>query len=180
MGDEDSSFPVPKVNLRRFELECDVLVDYMQAMADRDPKPVCFFDGSLVISFAAQMRPEFRDRYIRAVQALLIASETNRVPLVGYVDTSRSKDLVSMLGCLKNLTARPHISDSALLRSQMRWGDRTEAFICARNDACSSGTMIGTYQAGAFPLCGTADNSRQICPPGCWRMGCWKVVDVVR
>lgn len=135
VGDEDSSFPVPKVNLRRFELECDVLVDYMQAMADRDPKPVCFFDGSLVISFAAQMRPEFRDRYIRAVQALLIASETNRVPLVGYVDTSRSKDLVSMLGCLKNLTARPHISDSALLRSQMRWGDRTEAFICARNDS---------------------------------------------
>jgi hypothetical protein len=185
VGDEDSSFPVPKVNLRRFERECDVLLDYMQAMADHNPKPVCFFDGSLVISFAAQMRPELRDHYIRAVRALLITSETTRVPLVGYIDTSRSKDLVSMLGCLKGFTTRPHISDSALLRGQMRWGDRTEAFVCARNDSLfERNDDQDYYERGHFLyLKTTAENapSRLDLPAWLLEDGLLdQVVDVVR
>ena len=31
-------------------------------------------------------------------------------------------------------TVAPTISDGALLRRQMSWGDRTEAFVCARDD----------------------------------------------
>ncbi len=132
---ERQAFPDQLVNARRFELECQVLADYMRAHADAETKPVCFFDGSLVISFAAQMRPAMQRRYIRSILDLLDASENSRVPLVGYIDTSYATDLVTMLKWLNvEATAPQHLSDGGLLRSLMKWGDRTEALECARDD----------------------------------------------
>lgn len=132
---ERQTFPDQLVNARRFELECLQLAAYMRAHAEDPVKPVCFFDGSLVISFAAQMRVEMQRRYIGAIQELLAASEDSRVPLVGYIDTSYATDLISMLQHLHGDGARPQrLSDGGLLRPLMDWGARTEAFQCARND----------------------------------------------
>ena len=132
---ERQAFPDQLVNARRFELECQVLAEYMRSHADAERKPVCFFDGSLAISFAAQMRPAMQRRYIGCIRDLLDASETSRVPLVGYIDTSYATDLVHMLRWL-NVEAHPpqRLSDGGLLRPLMRWGDRTEALQCARDD----------------------------------------------
>ncbi len=132
---ERQTYPDQLVNARRFELECQQLAAYMRAHAQDPVKPVCFFDGSLVISFAAQMRVEMQRRYIGCILDLLNASEESRVPLVGYIDTSYATDLVSMLRWLNADLARPQrLSDGGLLRPLMRWGDRTEAFACARED----------------------------------------------
>lgn len=133
-GDAGGGFPDLEINARRFELECEVLSSAMRRMAGRQPPPVCFFDGSLVISFAAQMRPERQRRYLLAVRSLLEASETTGVPLIGYVDTSYARDLVAMLRAARREPSAPGIHDALLLRSRMAWGDRSEALVCARDD----------------------------------------------
>ncbi|HHX63496.1 MAG TPA: DNA double-strand break repair nuclease NurA [Chloroflexi bacterium] len=150
--DGTRTFPDLQVSLRRFELECQTLVDYMRRRAGHRPRPVCFFDGSLIISFAAQMRPELQRAYLNAVLTLLDTSEETRVPLVGFVDTSAATDLVSMLRYLCGEADQPRISDSVLLRSRMRWGDRSEAFICARDDRMfeRANEELNYYQRVAF------------------------------
>jgi hypothetical protein len=143
--DAGSSFPNLRVNLRRFELECETLAARMGRLRGDAPRALCFFDGSLVISFAAQMRPEYRHAYVRAIRGLLDASEATRVPLVGYIDTSYATDLVSMLRWAARdagMSETPHISDGALLRDRMAWGDRTEALECARDDALSTTSLF--------------------------------------
>jgi hypothetical protein len=133
--DQDTfGFPDWRVNARRFVQECKKLVEMMQAARDAPVRPVCFFDGSLVVSFVQHMLPERQRLYLNAVTALLTASETYRVPLVGYVDTSYANDLAAMLDALAGRPTRQRVSDGALLRSRMKWGDRTAAYVCARDD----------------------------------------------
>ncbi len=129
-----SQFPDWHVNLRRFQMECRAVVEYIQAHAGADPAPLCFFDGSLVVSFAQHMRPNLRRAYVDAVTAMLRASQTSRVPLVGYIDTSFARDLVAMLAPLYRLPPAPRLSDGALLRPRMQWGDRCQVYLCARDD----------------------------------------------
>lgn len=137
LADEDEEivgFPDWRVNVRRFLLECEKLVEAMEASRDAAVKPVCFFDGSLVVSFVQHLLPERQRLYVNAVLDLLKTSEKCRVPLVGYVDTSYANDLAAMLDALTGRKAQRRISDGALLRRRMAWGDRTVAFACARDD----------------------------------------------
>jgi len=133
--EEMSGFPDWRVNARRFILECEKLAEMMQDACSAAVKPVCFFDGSLVVSFVQHMLPERQKRYVEAVTALLDASEECRVPLVGYIDTSHANDLVAMLDVLARRRTRQRISDGWLLRSRMGWGDRSVAYVCARDDS---------------------------------------------
>ena len=131
---EDSGFPDWRVNWRRFEMEIERLVAYMQANAGTQPQPLCFFDGSLVVSFAQHMRPERQRLYVGAIVRLLDTSEQTGVPLVGYVDTSYANDLTVMLAHLSGLSLGGRVSDAGLLRPRMGWGDRTQVYVCARDD----------------------------------------------
>jgi hypothetical protein len=133
-NEEISGFPDWRVNARRFILECEKLIEVMQVARDDAVKPVCFFDGSLIVSFVQHMLPERQRLYVDVVMRLLAVSEECRVPLVGYVDTSYANDLAAMLDALTKRRTRQRISDGALLRSRMGWGDRTAAYICARDD----------------------------------------------
>jgi hypothetical protein len=132
------SFPDLQVNVRRFELECRVIVEFMRRTTAEGPpngqRPLCIFDGSFAISFAAQMRGDLQKRYVGAVREMLAVSEETRVPVVGYVDGSHARDLAWMLHWLAPETAQPAVGDAALLRPLMRWGDRSEALQCARDD----------------------------------------------
>ncbi|MBN1250286.1 MAG: DNA double-strand break repair nuclease NurA [Anaerolineae bacterium] len=137
LGEDDSgghAFPDWRVNLRRFAGECEHMMGWMAHFRDAARKPVCFFDGSLILSFVQQMRPERQRQYIKALKALLATSETLRVPLVGYIDSSQASDLLSMLIALTGRRGSRDLSDGALVRQRMAWGDRTTAWICARND----------------------------------------------
>lgn len=138
LGDSSAggaAFPDWRVNMRRFRGECKTLLTLMESYQNAATKPICFFDGSLILSFAGQMQPARQRHYIQAVMDLLDASERYRVPLVGYVDTSYAKDLVSVLEVLLGRGLGKRVSDGALLRSRMGWGDRTTAFSCARDDS---------------------------------------------
>ncbi len=130
-----SSEPVDRrVNLRRFELETRRLIEYIQAQAGSEACLV-FFDGSLVATFAEPFEAEIRNQYVACLRQLLQASETYRVPLVGYIDTSYARDLVGMLQGLYHLPEATAIHDAQLLSPlcKERWGDRTPLFRCQRS-----------------------------------------------
>jgi hypothetical protein len=131
------------VHLRRFELEVRTLVARMEHHArqrkatGREAPVVAFCDGSLIVSFALKMPPQYRRRYVDASRLLLQASEATRIPLVGYIDTSYARDIVTMLGVLHTgepLPSTQGIHDALLWNRELSWGDRTPAFISARDD----------------------------------------------
>lgn len=120
-----------QVNFRRFQMEIDRLVQYMEEHANREDCLV-FFDGSLVGTFADAFDRDLKLRYVQCLLTLLRTSQTCRVPLVGYVDTSRARDLVAMLQTLFQLSESPIVSDAGLVNKVMEWGDRTPLFRCDR------------------------------------------------
>lgn len=127
------------VHLRRFELEARTLAERMRfhAAQGRAGRTVALCDGSLIVSFAVKMQPAYRDRYVQAARLLLRASEEYRVPLVGYIDTSYARDVVTMLQSLAGddpLPSSRGVHDAMLWRHSLDWGDRTPAFISARDD----------------------------------------------
>lgn len=134
-GEDDAfGFPDWRVNQRRFVGECQQLIALMEAAADSPRRMVCFLDGSLIVSFVQHMLPERQLEYIGAIKGLLDASERCRIPLVGYVDTSYANDLAAMLDTLGGRRTTRRISDGALFRQKLMWGDRTTAHVCARRD----------------------------------------------
>lgn len=120
-----------RVNMRRFQLETERLIQYME---DRAGWGDClaFLDGSLVVTFAEAFDDATRKHYINCVLRLLQASETYRIPLVAYIDTTYARDLTLMLQRLANLPEAPTLHDAPLLGKFMKWGDRTPLFRCRR------------------------------------------------
>jgi len=127
-----------RVNLRRFEMECDRIVQYMEEHAGSQ-SCLAFFDGSLIATFAEAFDEETRNFYVRCIRSVLQASEDYRVPVIGYVDTSSARDLTEMLQRLCQLPESKTIHDAQLLnraKNQMQWGDRTPIFLSQRPGIC--------------------------------------------
>ena len=137
--DDDRVISEQQVNLRRFELEIESLratMEKLSAPGGDDAKlAVAFFDSSLVISFADRLQGEAQERHVRAMLELLRSSEKTGVPVVGYVDGSRSRDLVHMAASLFKLNDAEKIHDAWLVDSRLTWGARTPMFVCARGGA---------------------------------------------
>ena len=139
---EAISFSTQIVNLRRFELEAQTLVRRMEHHArTQRGKPsasvVGLYDGSLIVSFALKMPPHYRHRYVQASRKLLMTSRDTGVPLVGYIDTSYARGVVTMLAGLSdsdNLYQTRGVHDALLWQNALAWGDRSPAFISARED----------------------------------------------
>ncbi|ASC70657.1 hypothetical protein XM38_015970 [Halomicronema hongdechloris C2206] len=120
-----------RVNIRRFELEIERLIEYMQTY----PCPqrcLVFFDGALVVTFAEAFDADSRDAYVKAMTRLLAVSAETRVPLVGYVDTSYARDLTTLVQHQAALPECDAIHDAQLLNPLMNWGDRTALYRCDR------------------------------------------------
>ncbi len=131
----NSGEPVDRrVNMRRFQMETERLVEYIAANSN-STRHLVFLDGSLVATFARGFEPEVREFYIKCLVRLLRASETHRVPLVAYIDTSYAQDLTTMLQTLFELPKSDSIHDAQLLNAVgMQWGDRLSLFQCQRAD----------------------------------------------
>lgn len=139
-GEEEGDFPDWQVNQRRFVLECEQIVALMEQFAadGLGVAPLCLFDGSFIISFAGQMRPGRAGKYVQAVRTLLAASKRLAIPLVGFVDSSGSRDVVMLVNTVAGPPYMSSMTDGGLFASLLpRWGDRTPFFICARNDPLS-------------------------------------------
>ncbi len=182
--EEAGGYPDARVNRRRFQGECRRLVASMEAHRSDEPRPVCFFDGSLIVSFAQHMDQDAQADYVQAVSELLDTSERTGVPLVGYVDTSYASDLAAMLDTIYSQPEGGRVADGAFLRPLLAWGDRTPAWICARRDNVAPLQGAKYYDRVAFVyLKTTADN-----PPARLDLPRWlleageldRVLDVVR
>lgn len=152
LGDEiddlENGYPEWRVNQQRFVGECRRICLLMEQLAAEAPvrRPLLFFDGSLVVSFVGQLRPSRADAYLKAVQEMLETSRRLRVPLVGFVDSSMSRDLVTLVN---HVVGPPHLSlsDGALLHRLLpAWGDRSPLFACARPDILSRQGMAPFYK----------------------------------
>jgi hypothetical protein len=136
------------IGLRRFALELRVLSEFMERKrgwrARGERVPVALFDGTLLIS-STQIRTEsnFPAKYIEAVAAAVGVSRATEVPIIGFVDQSYARDIVSLLDALAGeahrsalvydaqvLHARSGHDASAPLLSA--WGDRTVFCLCRR------------------------------------------------
>jgi len=166
-GGDDESVATQIVNQVRFVKECERL-RLLMAEQDESPDeqwPLSFFDGSFIISFAGKIDETRASHYIIAIRELLDKSRELLSPLIGFVDSSRSRDLVSMLNALVNNApaGADHtgadssaiggitISDGLLLEGALeKWGDRTPLFVCARNDGLSSTDRAGFYKDIVF------------------------------
>ncbi len=178
LGEEDNSdggdFPNWRVNQVRFVRECEKLCDLMEAYANRpyEQRPLCFFDGSFAISFAGQLRPERARPYLRAVAELLACSRRTEVPLVGFVDSTYSQDLVTLINNLFGGADIQQSTDARLLQPTLRyWGDRSPFFICARSDQLSHNGNADFYKEISF----TYINLVQGRPPARVEMPRWLV-----
>ena len=118
------------VSARRFELECKQIGAYMRS----SPGDVVFFDGSLVLSFIRPQEEKEQAKYVAAVTGILDVAEETSSPLVAYTDMSLSKDLITLMRHAFGLPPAGHLSDAFLISPRLRWGDRTRAFACDRDD----------------------------------------------
>ncbi len=123
--------------------ELDRIIQFMQA--HKGARAVAFLDGTLTISFVRNMDEERQKQYRDLVREVLRQSKESRIPLVGYIDSSKSIDLMTLLLSLSSGAKQGYdrtrslgVTDAALLRADPRgmgWGGRSRTFICNRDDS---------------------------------------------
>ena len=163
---KELTFSTQLVHLRRFELEARTVIERMRHHAERRERGestgpvVAFYDGSLIVSFALALAKEQRERYVKVSREMLAVSAETRIPLVGYIDTSYARDVVTLLGALGDIGNAKNaedaevrgesaekgeragtrgVHDALLWHGALGWGERTPAFISARGDLAQLG-----------------------------------------
>ena len=138
------------VALRRFQLETEELRRFLERKAGwrerKERPPVAFFDGTLLISIVLPKTSRQGAAYVDAMVELVKLSRETEVPVVGFVDQSYARDLVSMVDVLavheKSVSRQSHtLYDAQLLSACVReegkvlknWGDRTIFCYCVRH-----------------------------------------------
>jgi hypothetical protein len=135
------------VDARRFALECDALIDLMHTgsgtdtdtdmdtdMDMDDDRIYLLLDGTLVPSHINALRTNVKEIYIGAMRRLLDASNETGNPVIGYVDVSVQRDVVTMMRHIYGLPETKRLFDPVLFAGRLNWGDRTKAFVCNRDD----------------------------------------------
>ncbi len=137
------------VSFRRFQLETEELRSFLErhrGWRERGVRvPVGFFDGTLLISIALP-KTKIQARYVDAMVELVKLSRETEVPIIGFVDQSYARDLVSLLDVLDRNGHGAHRRSRSLYDAQLLhavdveggsllkgWGDRTAFCYCVRH-----------------------------------------------
>ena len=157
----------------RYEHEGKLLIDRMEHLAkkrdagDLKRPPVVLYDGPLVVAFVTPLNEETRRRYIETISRIIAASQSLKIPLVGYVAGTDARDLAKMVQNLPDneFDDDPVIPDARVLSGLTnQWGDRTTPFVCRRN--WSVDTLSGTYQGEPYDFSEDLLFSYMKVPPG--------------
>lgn len=130
--------PETRVGEKRFHAEVEKTAEFLskkKGWQERGERmPLAFFDNTLLVSFSLP-QTELQNSFIRAVVNLVRLSRDVKVPLVGYVDRSFSRDLIHLLDAFseKQTTDKKTLYDATVLHSEAgndapileNWGDRT-------------------------------------------------------
>ncbi|MHA1821862.1 MAG: DNA double-strand break repair nuclease NurA, partial [Promethearchaeota archaeon] len=135
------------INTKRFLMEIKLLENAIKEYAKKFPETTShfFLDGTLIPTFIQSYSKEHKKQHIKAIKSCLDTSKANVRPILGYIDSSSAKDVLSLIKIVtQSLIKTDLISDATLLEYYIRskkglnqeihWGDRTCAFICERND----------------------------------------------
>jgi hypothetical protein len=126
-----SAFSETPVSLKRHQLECEMIVEFMREY----PCSLVFFDGSVILSYINDIADEkVRLKYVEAIVGVLRASEETGTPVAAYTDMPLNKDVITLMRKYFKLPPVTHLSDVHLMGRTLDWGDRTRAFICDRDD----------------------------------------------
>ena len=125
------------INYKRFELEINTLIDYIKSSKENNLTPIVFYDGSLIVTFitaeGATSGNILYTNYINKIYELLDTAQNNKMPIIGYIDTSGAHDILDMLNSYyHDLPKKPGISDTNIINHSLEWGDRTPVFRCDR------------------------------------------------
>lgn len=146
---DDRSAADTVVGLKRFELETEVLCEWIESQRGwrtrRERTPVAFFDGTLMISIALP-KTKLQNAYIAAIVNLVKLSRDAEVPVVGFVDQSYARDLIWLLDTLDAGSSSKRsrsLFDAQLLHAAVEgeppilnaWGDRTSFCYCVRKNS---------------------------------------------
>jgi hypothetical protein len=135
---EEPVIPETRVGQFRFEAEVKKAEEFLLKkkgwQARGEKMPLAFFDGTILISFALP-RTQLQEGFIRTMVGLVKVSRDTQVPLIGYVDRSYARDLLSLLDILdgtKTANKRTlddasilHAASSEIKKTLQKWGDRT-------------------------------------------------------
>lgn len=197
LKDQDEPIlPESRVSEVRFQKEVEKLRHFIakhEGWQDRGERmPLGFFDGTLLVSFSLP-HTALQKGFVRAIVELVSLSEEKKVPVVGYIDRSLSRDLIAMLSAFGGIESKNSILfDAAFLNRRgdngkammQNWGDRTafcisdrrglDAFIDERTGHSRVGFIYMRTSADAPP-------SRIDIPTWVYREGLLDdLIDVVR
>lgn len=127
------------VGLRRFEAEIDRVSDFLRRKAGwrgrGERMPLAFYDNTLLLSINVSNK-DFEQDFIERLVALVRLSSETGVPLVGYVDRSYARDLLTMVDRAESAERAPvrSLDDATLLAAAglPKWGDRSPFFYSRR------------------------------------------------
>jgi hypothetical protein len=138
LSQDEPVIPETKVGQRRFEAEIEKIKEFLkkkqgwQARGER--MPLAFYDGTLLLSISLP-KTDLQEGFINKLIELVRVSELAEVPLVGYVDRSYARDLLSLLNTFDGTANANHqmLDDVSVLHASTaempqtlkNWGDRT-------------------------------------------------------
>lgn len=125
------SFSNDIVNAERDKLEREVSIDFLKKDIDEG---FLLLDGALVLSHINKMKKDLRNKYLDKIKSLLEKSFEYRVPVIGFVETSYSRDLIQMLDSADVKEKEDEVYDSLIVKELLGDGDRTKVFSCHRDD----------------------------------------------
>ena len=132
LSQDEPIIPETRVGQRRFEAEIEKAKEFLhkkQGWQERGERmPLAFYDGTLLLSIGLQ-KTQLQDDFIRHLVELARFSRDVKVPLIGYVDRSYARDLMTMLDVfsgIKGASIKTLDDVSVLHVSTLKnWGDRT-------------------------------------------------------
>ena len=138
LSQEEPVIPETKVGQYRFEAEIDKAKEFLEKKSgwrERGERmPLAFYDGTLLLSTPhpdTGLQAAFTNKLVELAKF----SKATEVPIIGYVDRSYARDLLTMLDtfALREDTGVKNLHDSTILHAEIEnfapvlksWGDRT-------------------------------------------------------
>ncbi len=94
--DGATQFSGKRLSIKRFLAECEALASLTEAQSSETPA-LALFDGSLILWTLEPEADAFREKSLQTFFAALTKAQKNGVPLVGYISSPQSKDVVNSL-----------------------------------------------------------------------------------
>jgi hypothetical protein len=198
LSQDEPVIPETKVGQYRFEAEIDKAKEFLEKKSgwrERGERmPLAFYDGTLLLSTPhpdTGLQASFTNKLVELVKF----SADMKVPIVGYVDRSYARDLLTLLAKFVSPqpdSGRKNLHDATLLAAEIEnfspilpsWGDRTcFCFSNRRGLSAFIDSQTGKSTVGFVYLQTTADGAPARIDVPAWIYECGlleEVLDTVR